>query len=366
MVLSNTRVARLTRHRAYLLMLLALVLLNTWIGLRVKRYVTLPGSTDTIQVPQTSDGWSLLARPGDVDFSEMGITLHNSSDEALLATYEFALPPVQSATGYLQVSANIQVARGDGGGEHATALQSMPHAGTAALAFWFLDVNGGRLGFRNIYYMPGRYYRTKAVVVLRRPTEAVRGVYALVSRPGAADFMAANGRVDSVQPNRYFKPVLTGLIVLHGLVLAMMLCQAARHTRITLLIKPALLLLIIAAGVISSLPGLRLVVLPVAAQIAQVSELEVSQVLGFLLKSGHAALYMVLTLALAPVRRALQIAPLHYALFLLIMAAGSESLQLFVIDRQAALTDIGIDASGILLGLLILSLWHRMLNQHTD
>jgi VanZ family protein len=76
-----------------------------------------------------------------------------------------------------------------------------------------------------------------------------------------------------------------------------------------------------------------------------------------LYKVGHFLFFCLIAIVLVRNARALPISPAQLILLLLLLAVASEGMQLHLFNRTTRLSDLGIDAGGILLGSLLASVF---------
>lgn len=339
---AGTRSAR----RSLLLLTMATIVLLWMVGRFLPAYVPLPADTASLLFPAEATAWQ-GAEPTESFVG--GITVRSHRDEVNKLFFEFSRPASLVDGAHLRVSAVITV-----------DAEPADPAATAALAIWFLDNKGEKFGYRNIYFMPGRSHKPHAAGVFDWPPAASRGVVGLLSRPGAATFTVHNGQIDVVRRNAAYTPTLAVLAAICLLWFASVARFAWRRIPAAGLWWPGMALMAIIAGVMSSSPLLRQLILPVVSGLSTLLPVTPITATAILYKLGHALLFAVFTGLLLRLRRHLRVSTMDIGLFVLLLAAITECLQLFLPNRDAAVVDVVIDAAGIAVAMLLAWMWGKI------
>ena len=170
-------------------------------------------------------------------------------------------------------------------------------------------------------------------------------------------FTVRNGQIQVVRRNAAYTPILAVLATICLLWFAWVARFAWRRIPAASLWWPGIALLTIITGVVSSSQLLRQLILPVVGWLSATLHITPVTAMAILYKLGHALLFAAFTGFLLRLRGHLRVGLMDIGLFVLLLAAITECLQLFLLNRDAAVIDVVIDAIGIALAMLLARLF---------
>lgn len=297
---------------------------------------------------------SLWERAGDwsnVDIGDTLITVRRDTEEQSYATRRFELPELESRSDYkLRVRGTIK-----------TANYVKDPAGKQGAAFmiWLENDQGEFFRYLTVQEMKGAHDTYQAEKIISIP-DAVRSfTLVLNSKESSSSYSLADASVEMISVTPLYRFASTLLICSWLLLFVICAKWLVKNASPVLSTTAAVLVVSIVIGVMLPESALDNIVDPVFGALASKFPAFTQLDAKALYKIGHFLFFCVTSFVLMRNARTLPIKHTMLILLLLLLAVASEGMQLHLFNRTTRLSDLGIDASGILLGWLLASAFKK-------
>ena len=336
-----------TAHTSRLLFVLVLLLLTiaTWaIGLLDSKYNVIAELAFSDGFPGNAENWQMRGVLDNVELQADGVQISRQAPGRSYAKSKFELPATVAEQHRLRVRGEIKtiVADTDPVRDHLSALM-----------VWFLDDVDEPFLYRNVVKLTGKAEVVEAERIVEIPSTAQHFMLAMVTSDGDGTFLLQNLSADVIEVSFVYKTVSTALIVCWALFSLMLLAWLIKSVSISLILPIVILCSLIVVGVLIPESVTYRYVLPLFDKLSNVTQLHIDNPVEILFKLGHFLFFLLMSLFVYLNLNVLKLRPTIAFIILFLFALATEGLQLHLFDRTTRWSDILIDASGILLGLIL-------------
>lgn|GEM_PF-5261212 len=339
------------RSAPFITVFAAITVLTWWTGTDALRFTDAAPIAFEGGFPGEPDNWTFSGRRGEIRLDETTLRFDGSKeppdDARAGSAYRTVDLASTNATGqqFLGVQGSVSV-------ERKPSVRAA--ARSAALLVWFKDERGEPFDYHTIGLLRdvrgdgGTFARTVAV-----PERARQLVVALVGRHSDGSFTLREWSVDRFELAKFYPPLRVALFLSWLVLVVVALRWAYRRSPGLLASSVSLPLALTFVGVLAPENMQGPVLAIVERQLAALLDRSSLTPAELLFKGGHFLAFLVLSFPLFAFKRRIRLSMPSIAAVLVLLAVGTEGLQLHLADRTTRTSDIAVDVAAILCALLL-------------
>ncbi len=328
------------------IVLMAVVTAMTWtLGLLDIKYKVESSAAFPNGFPGDTSLWQRAGDWSNVDIDDTQVTVRRDSDERSYAKRTFDLLDQDGRSDFkLRIRGTIKTAK--------HVVDPADERG-AAFMIWLEDDQGEVFRYLTVQEMKGAYDTYQAERIISIPDSVRSFTLVLNSRDSTSSFSLVDASVDMLSVTPLYRFASTLLLCSWLILFVLCVKWLIQHASTSLRIKAGVLIICIIIGVMLPESAINGVVDPlfnaIAGKVPAFAHFDAKS----LYKIGHFLFFCLISLVLIRNSRSLPISQTSLIVLLLLLAVASEGMQLHLFNRTTRLSDLGIDAGGILLGWLL-------------
>ncbi len=343
---------RASRKFHAFIVLMAVVTAMTWaLGLLDVKYKVESTAAFPNGFPGDTSLWQPAGDWSNVDIDDTQITVRRDTVNRSYAKRTFDLQEEEGRSDFkLRIRGTIKTA------EHV--IDPADERG-AAFMIWLEDDQGEVFRYLTVQEMKGAHDTYQAERIISIPDSVRSFTLVLNSRDSTSSFSLVDASVEMLSVTPLYR-LGSALLLCSWLILfAISAKWLVQHASPSLSMTAGFLVVCIIIGVMLPESATNGVVDPLFDAIAGKFPAFANFDAKSLYKVGHFLFFCLITLVLIRNARSLSISKTTLIVLLLLLAVASEGMQLHLFNRTTRLSDLGIDAGGILLGWFLVTTFKR-------